>query len=436
MEDIFSIEHDQEVNDSITFSYLQSLTSEAVADSVSQETALEVCKRSLENLSAKHIDLLGLWLQKLLKVYFSKTICCIEAFKCLYVWFTKLKDEVSANDKIACSNYYKLLTDALDFAEWAKGKLVKVGERLGHTTAYFLLSIVSSCLQLSLEEASKNLRPADVAQAAEYYIKCNNSYALFSQHTSQWYVQRMLKYFHKLAPKETPLFTMRNYRYLHCVSPRAEQDQRMWMMRLQRILIAPLSDVEQYYEILALMELLATDQNDWLHLIADSVKHIISVDNCQLLCKIFFKLSFHSNQLMQQRLLQDAMPTQNCVNNSWYLQKLIHDGQRSDVHELKSLANTRTLAAELLPILGALQSKEFESRATVLPKTLSKWDFRSSRGHCCNVGNLKRKRSQKPNEFICQIEQNVKELLNYSDELDASNLEQLKALSKILANLC
>ncbi|KAH8297136.1 hypothetical protein KR044_005331 [Drosophila immigrans] len=416
----------------ITLNELQSLTYEEVSDCVSQETALEICKRSLEDLSAKHVDLLSLWLRKLLKAYFYKSVCCMEVFKCLYVWFTKLKDEVTAENKIGCDHFYKLLTDALDFAEWAKGRLAKVGERLGHTAVYFLLSIVSSCLHQRLEESSKTWRPADIAQAVEYYSKCTNLYAMFSRHTSQWHVQRMLKYFHKLEHKEAPLFNMKNYCYLHCVSPRAEQDRRMWMMRLQRILITPLNDVEQYYEMLALMELSATDQNDWLRPMLDSVKNIINNNKCQLLRQVFFKLGFHSNQLTQQRLLQDAMPTQDIINKSWHMQKILYVAQRSDVNELKSLAGTRTVATDLLPLLGALHSPQTIASGPVLH---NKWEYKRAQRHRCNLGNLKRKRSEKPKQLICELDRNAKELFNCSEELDASDLQQLRSLIKNLNQL-
>ncbi|XP_062128419.1 uncharacterized protein LOC133840544 [Drosophila sulfurigaster albostrigata] len=733
MEDIFSIECDPKQMQAITtLSELQYLPCEDVVDRVSQQTALEICKRSLNNLSVKHVELLSLWLTKLLKAYFSKTVCCIEAFKYLYVWFTKLKDEVTSENKTGCDNFYKLLTDALDFAEWAKGKLAKISERLGHATAYFLLSIVSTCLQQSiekdmqalkehetiaiklhvtvlallkeitknantiharitpmlqqliaitdflyakmshwnafvntsktmtnickhysnyadlsqstpewlretllhicdtvlniqelakkdgsveylkviqvymimlhnlldcgikhldktvldsitllliggeflsscdlhkempkqllllpyvmsvygliykledfqnyllrcladqenktnnytklclnytttvvlddaeitpltikvvqnlfeyllkdsrnfvnaahydrilqtfatllhvshsvalfkffsagifqedlmkqqvcadvlmlffrLEETSKNWKSADIAQAAEYYRECNNSYAMFSQNTSQWHVQRMLKYFHKLERKEAPLFNLRNYNYLHCVSPRAEPDQRMWMMRLQRLLMSPFSDIEQYYEMLALMELLATDSNNWLHLLPDTVMNIINRGKCQLLRKVYFKLAFQSNQLTRKRLLQEAMPTQDNVNNSWHLQKLLYAGQCSDDKEFKSLASMRPISADLLPILSALHLAQFNDQgASVLENNLYEWDYKRTEKHRCNFGGQKRKRSNQLKDLIRQIERNTNELLDYANEFDASDLQQLGEIIK------
>ncbi|XP_034108372.1 uncharacterized protein LOC117570682 [Drosophila albomicans] len=733
MEDIFSMECvPKEMQAITTLSELQSLPCEDVVDRVSQQTALEICKRSLDDLSAKHVELLSLWLTKLLKAYFSKTVCCIAAFKCLYVWFTKLKDEVTSENKTGCDNFYKLLTDALDFAEWAKGKLAKISERLGHATAYFLLFIVNTCLQQSiekdmqalkehetlaiklhvtvlallkeitknantiharitpmlqqlivitdflyakmshwnafvntsktmtnickhysnyadlsqstpewlretllhicdtalniqelakedgsveylkviqvymimlhnlldcgvkhldktvldsitllliggeflsscdlhkempkqllllpyvmtvygliykledfqnyllrcladqenktnnytklclnyttavvlddaeitpltikvvqnlfeyllknsrnfvnaahydrmlqtfgsllhishsvalfkffsagifqedlmkqqvcadvlmlffhLEETSKNWKSADIAQASEYYRICNNSYAMFSQNTSQWHVQRILKYFHKLERKEAPLFNLRNYNYLHCVSPRAEPDQRMWMMRLQRLLMSPFSDIEQYYEMLALMELLATDSNNCLHLLPDSVKNIINRGKCQLLRKIYFKLAFQSNQLTRKRLLQDAMPTQDNVNNSWHLQKLLYAGQCSDDKEFKSLASMRTISADLLPILSALQLAQFSDQGASGPENnLYEWDYKRTEKHRCNFGGQKRKRSNQRKDLIRQIERNTNELLDYANEFDASDLQQLGQIIK------
>lgn len=61
------------------------------------------------------------------------------------------KGEVTPENKAACSDFIMLLTDALDFAEWAKVKLLTTGERLVHTTAFFLLAIVYSCLQMRFD---------------------------------------------------------------------------------------------------------------------------------------------------------------------------------------------------------------------------------------------------------------------------------------------
>lgn len=105
---------------------------------------------------------------------------------------------------------------------------------------------------LSLRESEKNWSQADINEAKSFWIKCNNSYAMFSNNLHQWHVQRMLRYFHNLDKnKELPAFSMTNYRYLHCVSVPKEEDTQFWKMRIQRILITPFSDKEQYYELVS-----------------------------------------------------------------------------------------------------------------------------------------------------------------------------------------
>ncbi|XP_034476921.1 uncharacterized protein LOC117783581 [Drosophila innubila] len=750
MENIFDLEKEQaEMQVSITFGELQCLACEDVVSCVSQEKALEICKRSVTDLSAKTVEVLSLWLRKLLRAYFNDAICCIEVFKCLYEWFIKLKEDVSPENKTACDDFITLLNDAVGFAEWAKEKLVKAGERLMHTTAFFLLSIVNGCLQQSIENnvdalkeheplaielhmtvlfllkeitansskvharitpllrqlieiadflgakmshlrafvktsktmtnicthysssvdlnqslpdwlqetilhlcdtvlnnleivyqkgvssvpldkmeehlkiaqaylimlhkllscgvkhmdktvldtmilllmggesrpthdlskeipilVSKYVRPyvlelfeliyqlndfqnylmalltepeqadedyyelcldyitvviidnteimpltcqtvqkifeylvkdasnftnaarynrllevfgsllyladsvtllkyfnnglfqedliksqvcadvlmicfrlrdendgwshPDVVQATDYYIKCNNLYTLFSQNPSQWHIQRMLRYFHKLGNHELPLFNMKNYRYLHCVSARIEQDQRLWTMRLQRILIAPLNDAEQYYEMLALMELLMNSQSDWLHLLAESVKELFKTDKCKLLANIYFKLGLQCNRATQLRILQGAMPTHEIIKSCWHIQKFLHSCKNSDDAQLKSLANLHTITTDLLPLLNALQPPlNYRSNASKNYNfNYQQWDYKRLQFHRCKLSSQKRKRSEnEPKELIQQLESNSKELLLYSGELDASDVMQLRSTISNLKQL-
>lgn len=95
MGDVFDLANEQaEMQVSITFGELQCLACEDVASCVSQDKALDICKRSLADLSAKTVEVLSLWLRKLLRAYFNDAICCIDVFKCLYAWFIKLVSTV------------------------------------------------------------------------------------------------------------------------------------------------------------------------------------------------------------------------------------------------------------------------------------------------------------------------------------------------------
>ncbi|KAM8712887.1 hypothetical protein ACLKA7_013248 [Drosophila subpalustris] len=741
------MEEQAEMQVSITFGELQCLACEDVASCVSKEKALDICKRSVEDLSAKTVEVLSLWLRKLLRAYFNEAVCYIDVFRCLYEWFIKLKEDVSPENKTACDDFITLLNDAVCFAEWAKETLVKAGERLVHTTLFFLLSIVNGCLQQSIENnvdalrehepqaielhmtalfllkeitansskvharitpllrqlieiadflgakmshlhvfvktsktmtnicthycsravdltqsmpdwlqetalhlcdtvlnnleiiyqkdalsvpldkmeeyckvtqaylimlhkllscgvkridktvldtiililiggesrsthdlgmdipvlLSKYVRPYvmqlfeliyqledfqnyfisylteanednyelcldyilvaimdntevslltcktverifenlfkdalnftnaarynrlleafgsllyvtesetlfkyfsaglfqedliksqvcsdvlmicfrleeanqtwsnnDIVQATDYYNKCNNLYTLFSQNVNQWHIQRMLRYFHKLSNHEQPLFNIRNYRYIHCVSTRNEQDQRLWIMRLQRILIAPLSDAEQYYEMLALMKLLTDNQSDWLHLLAGSLKELFNNDKCKLLANIYFKAGLQGSPATQLRILQGTMPTQGIVNSCWHIQKFLHACQNSDDAQLKSLVNLHKIAPDLLPLLNTLQPP-LPQRSKAINNNdynYQQWDYKRLQSHICQLSSLKRKRSETEHkELIQQIERNSKELLINSCELDASDVMQLRNIIGILNNL-
>lgn len=747
MEDLEQQQAEMEVN--ITFSELQSFACEDVASCVSQETALCICKRSVEDLSAKTVEVLSLWLTKLLKAYFIEAVCCIDVFKCLYQWFIKLKDNVSPENETACKDFITLLNHALGFAEWAKDQLVKAGERLVHTTSFFLLAIVNGCLQLSiennvdalkeheplaielhmrvlyllkeitansskvharitpllrqlieiadflsakmshlhafvktsktminicshyanyadmsicpmpdwlqetalhlcdtvlnnleivyqkdlslplnkaeeyfkvtqaylimlhklfscgvrhfdktlldtvivlliggesrpvhdlskemndleskyvrpyvmqlfeliyhledfqnyfvgyltdpeqanedlselcldyitvviiddtkigpltsqtvqkifeyllkdasnftnaarynrlleafgsllhvsdsvtlfkyfsgglfqedllksqvcadvlmicfrLEEANQSWSHADIMQATDYYMKCNNSYSLFSQNTSQFHVQRMLKYFHKLSNNKQPLFSLRNYRYLHCVSARTEQDRGLWMMRLQRILMAPLNDTEQYYEMLALIDLLTTGVADWMDLLSGSLEELFNNDKCNLLANIYFSVGLQLSQRVQLSILQGPMPSQEIINNCWHVQQFIQVCKNLGDSQITSLVGQYKIATDLLPLLNTLHPP-FGPAATPSYNSdfnYHKLDYNRFQSHRCNLNSLKRKRSEnEPKELIQQLEQNSNQLLHYSSELNASDVEQLRSIINNLKQL-
>ncbi|KAH8407596.1 hypothetical protein KR222_007884 [Zaprionus bogoriensis] len=460
----------------LKFSELQCLDSEDVASCVSQQTALKICNQSLENLSARTVEVLSLWLRKLLKAYISEAECCVEAFKCLYEWFQRLvgsssrnnqkfadfylclqKDAVSPENKEALSDFATLLSDARDFADWAKEKLLKTSERLAHTAAFFLLSIVCGCLEQRLMERNKSWSQRDIEQATSYWTKCNNCYSMFSLQLSQWHVCRLLKYFHHLGHKQSPLFSLGNYRHLRCVSTGSEQQQQqLWQMRIQRLLMTPLSDKEQYYELvsawsqstmrqanrvsrcwqLALMELMTACQSDWLHLIAGSVQELLlGSSHCCQLAGVFFQLALQASKSTQLRILQGALPAAPLLSDCWQLQKFLHACRRSEEPQLKSLAAEHSVAKQLLPLLEApLHRVEGNAEET----TNMKWHYRRRQTHHCQseASGLKRKRSpNEPKELIQQLEQHTTQLLRCSGELDAGDLLHLRGIVNNLNNM-
>ncbi|EDW62247.2 uncharacterized protein [Drosophila virilis] len=752
MERAVELEEEEELQVSITFDELQCFDCEDVSTCVSKQTAIKICNKSLEDLSAKTVEVLSLWLRKLLRAYINEAECCIDVFKCLYEWFLRLKDDVTPENKAACSDFILLLNDALGFAEWAKAKLLTAGERLVHTTAFFLLAIVYSCLQLSnennvqalrehepvaielhlsvlsllqeitatsrqvharitpllrqlveiadflsvkathlhafvktsktmtnicthynclepsrneargmpdwlqetvlhlcdtvlnqleavyqqqgtavdkmeeylkvsqvylimlhkllgsgvthmdktvleaimlllsggetkpshdvgkdmpglvakymrtyvmhiyellyqledfqkhliaclsgseqtaedynelcldyvtvcimdhleisqptcrtlqkvfeylckdgynfvnaarykrileafgsllhlacsaalynyfcaglfqediiksqvcadvlmlsfrLEEVQSGWRNNALMQATNYWIKCNNSYAMFSQNLSQLHVRRMLKYFHSLSNNEPPAFNIRNYRYLHCICAGVEQQQRLWLLRLQRLLNEPLSDIEQYYEILALMELLSTGQVDWLLQVSGSKQELLLKDTCKRLANVYFKLALQASPATKLRILQTVTLSKSVANSCWHVQRFLHACQASDNAQLKSLAERHAIATELRPLLDAVQPARslLKTNAGMLDINYTKFNYARNQTHHCqgNQGNLKRKRAQhEPKELIRLLEQNAQQLVESAAELDASDLLQLSGIVNNLKHL-
>lgn len=90
MERALELEEEQELQVSITFDELQCFDCQDVSTCVSQQTAIKICNKSLEDLSAKTVEVLSLWLRKLLRAYINEAECCIDIFKCLYEWFLRL----------------------------------------------------------------------------------------------------------------------------------------------------------------------------------------------------------------------------------------------------------------------------------------------------------------------------------------------------------
>lgn len=105
----------------------------------------------------------------------------------------------------------------------------------------------------SLEEQQCGWTENALTAVTKYWIKCNNSYAIFSQNPSQLHVERMLKYFHNLKElHEPPVFNLHNYRQISCVFANKIDKHHLWVMKLQRLFQSPLNDIEQYYEIVSI----------------------------------------------------------------------------------------------------------------------------------------------------------------------------------------
>ncbi|XP_017864572.1 PREDICTED: uncharacterized protein LOC108614861 [Drosophila arizonae] len=730
----------------ITFDELRCFDVEDIPTCVSVKSALTICEKSVADLSAKTVEVLSLWLRKLLRGYLNDYECNIQIFKCLYEWLMSLKDDVSPENKEACADFILVLTDAVDFAEWAKVKLLATGERLMHVTVFLLMAIVYSCLEMCNEyhvealkeheskaielhlnvlnmlgnitnsstrvhprvtpllrhmieiadflslnpthlnafvktsktmtaicahynsmEASqdemkampewmqdtllhlcdtvlnqletvndqsssvpeeqmkvihvylimihkllstgakhmdtnvleglflilsggeskpnpdinpeiqslkaKYMHPfimqlykllyqhedfqkyliacltesanakvayddicldyvnaciiddtelskltyktlyaifdyfckdagnfcnaaryksilevfaslvhvtccaelfnyfccgvfaddiirsqmsADVlmlsyrleeqqcgwtenalTKVTKYWIKCNNSYAIFSQNPSQLHVERMLKYFHNLKKlHEPPAFNLHNYRYISCVFANQIDKHHLWVMKLQRLFQSPLNDIEQYYEILALISLVSTSSKYWLLNLPTGLKELLVKGTYDRLNNVFFKLALNTDSASRLLILETLMPAKSVATSCWYGQRFLHMCQKSGNPKIISLTEQHVPAPELRPLLDMIQpSYSCPKPNTDSPQIIyNNLAYKSRQPHRCTQSNLKRKRSECDSKNILgQLQLNAQQLS--SVELDATDLKQLSGVVKTLQDI-
>ncbi|XP_030246873.1 uncharacterized protein LOC108653201 isoform X2 [Drosophila navojoa] len=84
-----------------------------------------------------------------------------------------LKDDVTPENKGACSDFILLLTDAVDFAVWARENLPTTDERFMHVTVFLLMSIVYRCLEVCNEYHVEALKEHE-SKAIELHVNVLN----------------------------------------------------------------------------------------------------------------------------------------------------------------------------------------------------------------------------------------------------------------------
>ncbi|XP_017958386.1 uncharacterized protein LOC108652704 [Drosophila navojoa] len=175
-------------------------------------------------------------------------------------------------------------------------------------------------LSYRLEEQQCGWNENVLTDVIKYWIKCHNSYAVFSQNPSQLHVERMVKYFYNFKKvHEPPVVNLQNYRYISCVFANRTDKQNLWMMRLQRMLQSPLNDIEQYYEILALTSLVSTKSKSWLLELPSGLKELLVKGTYERLNNVFFKVALNADSDSRLLILETLTKAQSVAIRSWHI---------------------------------------------------------------------------------------------------------------------
>ncbi|KAH8401000.1 hypothetical protein KR009_002367 [Drosophila setifemur] len=292
-------------------------------------------------------------------------------------------------------------------------------------------------LLFRLKEDNKCWNTNTIDDAIRFWNKCNNAYAVFSQNPSQWHVQRFLKYFHSLGKKGLPPFTTQNFRYLTAVCCSDAKIGMKLLKRLEIISSAVPTEIEIYYEVVALLELLAqqngTDCSKWFQQAFEMSKELLSREKCTVFASAYFNLLTRANQASQLLILQGLSSVNGCPN--WHRQKFLHTCKTNADSQLRAFAVRHSLEADFQPILTAMLKKPDPLSASNQSwQGLSKSSYARERKHTCPEHSLKRKRTEtKPKQIILDLYESSLQLgqcrLTTFDANDRSYLD------KVVANL-
>ncbi|XP_026842031.1 uncharacterized protein LOC6592547 isoform X1 [Drosophila persimilis] len=293
-------------------------------------------------------------------------------------------------------------------------------------------------LSFRLVEANPGWNRNTLIQATNYWKECNNSYAMFSHSPNQWHVQRFFKYFHGIGKHEPPPFTAQNFRYLRAVAPVNNRYVETLLERLQLIGNGAQSKIELYYEVVAIMELLAhqkkTDLSKWLQQTYEFVRELLKDEKCDTFTSVYFQLVGHSSPSAQLQLLRGLAPVVGHCN--WHIQKFLHACKGSDDAQLRAFSARHSIDKIVLPLLEAVQQKPSPgtTAADRQCKLLTKSSYKRDTAHVCKVQCLKRKRAEStPKEIIRELHDSSLQLVQSAVGLDAADKEQVK---KVIDSLC
>ncbi|EDW79832.2 uncharacterized protein Dwil_GK17806 [Drosophila willistoni] len=153
---------EQETVLAITFDELECIDQDDVNLLVDIDTALRISKESLQETQI--VDVLSLWLKKLLRAYVKENVCCQMVFLELKDWAQEM---IGAGGDLVV-----VLNEARDFLVSIKEELINSSESQTQATSNFLLALVLGVLdeeRKPLHDLGKDLNRL----LAEYVRPCN-----------------------------------------------------------------------------------------------------------------------------------------------------------------------------------------------------------------------------------------------------------------------
>ncbi|XP_016971287.2 uncharacterized protein LOC108038913 [Drosophila rhopaloa] len=301
-------------------------------------------------------------------------------------------------------------------------------------TSQVCADILMLCFRL--KEENKCWTPIDIEQAIVFWNKCNNSYCMFSKNPSQWHVQRFLKYFHCLGKQGLPALSIRNFRHLLAVITEDKQIGIQLLNRLDHVSSAAPTQVKDYYEMVAMLELLVknrhTDCSQWFQRSSDMSKKVMSIANSTTFTSAYFKLLAFANKPTQLLILRGLASGNGCTN--WHRQRFIDACKVSDDAQLKAFSARHLIDADAQLLLETMRGKPKTSDTSVDGLfDVSKSSYTRNSEHKCLVSSLKRKRNEiPPKQILLDIYEGSLQLSQSTDDFDAADWDLHK---KVLANL-
>nr|XP_016930694.1 uncharacterized protein LOC108010312 isoform X2 [Drosophila suzukii] len=301
-------------------------------------------------------------------------------------------------------------------------------------TSQVCADILMLCFRL--KEVNNGWTDKDIELAVAFWSKCNNSYAMFSQNPSQWHVQRFLRYFHYLGKRGLPALSTRNFRYLSAVTKPDAQVGMKLLNRLEHISSLAPTQVEVYYEMAALLELLVqqsqTDCSLWFQKTSEMAKEVMSIGNSSTFTSAYFKLLSRGNKTTQILILRGLNASNGCTN--WHRQQFLDSCKASDDAQLRVFSARHVVGVEVQPLFEALRLKPGALDESLDNSyVVSKSSYTLHSEHHCPSSSFKRKRSEIPlKEILREIYEGSLQLGHCSEAFDETDRDLLK---KVMANL-
>ncbi|KAI8036878.1 uncharacterized protein LOC128256103 isoform X1 [Drosophila gunungcola] len=362
---------------SLTFSELQAIDQEDIILLVDVDSAVNISNACIANKSADRIEVLTLWISKLLKAYLEESVCCLRAVKEMCQWFYLESD----HSKGVNSDQKKLFKETLAFLIVSRNHLLKAGERLVHFFAYLLLTMIDFILGEGKETEQQLL--ADLQLAVLSLLKENTSEAKTFHPRITPLMQRIIEIADferrtledlELPVKTSETITFMCVHYMSCVNLKDEPLPQWLKETVLHLCKMVLGYLEGLYE------------NDVLTVPAENLKGFMEVVRAYFLMlqQIFSNSATHVDQDVAVCLMDLFMCEE--ATSSYYsdkdIQHLISSYVRPNIMELYELVYSFDECQEYLlsSILGPPEEDYFEvcidfvtavstDEAVVLPNT-------------------------------------------------------------------